>query len=32
MSPEEITAQTVAERVAELGGWDVPEAYEPPED
>jgi 1-acyl-sn-glycerol-3-phosphate acyltransferase len=32
MSPEEITAQTVAERVAELGEWDVPEAYEPPED
>jgi 1-acyl-sn-glycerol-3-phosphate acyltransferase len=31
MSPEEITAQTVAERVAELGGWDVPAAYEPPE-
>jgi len=29
--PEAVTAQTVAERVAELGGWDAPEAYEPPE-
>ena len=31
MPPEAVTAQAVAERVAELGGWDVPEAYEPPE-
>ncbi len=30
MPPEAVTAQAVAERVAELGGWDVPEAYEPP--
>jgi hypothetical protein len=29
--PEAVTAQAVAERVAGLGGWDVPEAYEPPE-
>jgi 1-acyl-sn-glycerol-3-phosphate acyltransferase len=28
---EAVTAQAVAERVAELGGWDVPEAYEPPQ-
>ncbi len=32
MPPEAVTAQAVAERVAELGGWDVPEAYEPPEE
>jgi 1-acyl-sn-glycerol-3-phosphate acyltransferase len=30
--PDEVTAQTVAERVAALGGWDVPEPYETPED
>ena len=30
MPPEAVTAQAVAERVAELGGWDVPEAHEPP--
>jgi len=29
--PEAVSAQTVAEAVAKLGGWDVPEAYEPPE-
>jgi 1-acyl-sn-glycerol-3-phosphate acyltransferase len=32
MPPEAVTAQAVAERVAALGGWDVPEAYEPPEE
>ncbi|MBD3872208.1 MAG: MFS transporter, partial [Acidobacteria bacterium] len=32
MPPEAVTAQAVAERVAELGGWDVPEAHEPPEE
>jgi len=31
MPPEEVTAQAVAERVAALGGWEAPEAYEPPE-
>jgi 1-acyl-sn-glycerol-3-phosphate acyltransferase len=30
MPPEEVTAQAVAERVADLGGWEVPEAPEPP--
>ena len=30
MPPETVTAQRVAERVAELGGWEVPEASEPP--
>ena len=29
--PETVTAQLLAERIAELGGWDVPEPYEPPE-
>jgi hypothetical protein len=28
--PEAVTTQLLAERVAKLGGWDVPEAYEPP--
>ena len=26
--PEEVTAQVLAERVAELGGWNAPEPYE----
>jgi len=30
IAPETVTAQRVAERVAELGGWEVPEASEPP--
>ena len=30
IAPKEVTAQAVAERVAELGGWDVPEAYQTP--
>ncbi len=30
MPPDQVTAQAVAKRVAELGGWEVPEAYEPP--
>jgi hypothetical protein len=25
IAPEAVTAERVAERVAELGGWDVPE-------
>jgi len=29
--PEAVTAEAVAEQVAELGGWDVPEVYEPSE-
>ena len=32
ITPEAITAQGVAECVAQLGGWDVPEAYESPEE
>jgi len=28
--PEDVTAQTLAERVADLGGWEAPEAYEAP--
>ena len=28
--PEDVTAQGLAERVAELGGWDPPEPYEEP--
>ena len=28
--PESVTAQHVAEQVAELGGWEVPEVYDPP--
>ena len=28
--PDRVTAQLVAERVADIGGWEVPEAYEPP--
>jgi hypothetical protein len=31
MPPEAVTAQAVAERVAELGGWDVPPPYQPAE-
>ncbi len=27
--PDQVTATRVAERVAELGGWEVPEPYEP---
>jgi 1-acyl-sn-glycerol-3-phosphate acyltransferase len=30
IAPEAVTAQVVAERVAELGGWEVPEAPVPP--
>jgi len=30
MPPGDVTAQTVAERVAALGGWDVPEPPEAP--
>jgi 1-acyl-sn-glycerol-3-phosphate acyltransferase len=30
MAPEAVSAERVAERVAELGGWDVPEAHEAP--
>jgi 1-acyl-sn-glycerol-3-phosphate acyltransferase len=30
MPPEAVNAQAVAERVAQLGGWEVPEAIEPP--
>jgi hypothetical protein len=29
--PDDVTAQTVAEHVAALGGWDEPEPYETPE-
>jgi len=29
--PEKVTAQVLAEGVAELGGWEIPEAYAPPE-
>jgi 1-acyl-sn-glycerol-3-phosphate acyltransferase len=32
MAPEQLTAQKLAGRVASLGGWDVPEQYETPED
>ncbi|MDX2437897.1 MAG: MFS transporter [Acidobacteriota bacterium] len=32
IQPERVTAQTVAEQVADLGGWDVPEPYETLED
>ncbi len=28
--PEDVTAHGLAERVADLGGWDPPEPYEPP--
>jgi hypothetical protein len=28
--PEAVSAQAVAERVADLGGWEVPEVYDPP--
>jgi 1-acyl-sn-glycerol-3-phosphate acyltransferase len=28
--PEAVTAQRVAENVAKLGGWEVPEPYQPP--
>ncbi len=31
MAPESVTAQLLAERVAELGGWAVPTPYRPPE-
>jgi len=30
MPPGAVSAQAVAEHIAELGRWDVPEAYEPP--
>jgi 1-acyl-sn-glycerol-3-phosphate acyltransferase len=30
--PKKVTAQAVAERVAELGGWQVPEAYVSPDE
>jgi len=30
ISPEAVSAQAVAERVADLGGWEVPEVYDPP--
>ena len=30
VSPADVTAQHLAERVADLGGWDPPEPYEPP--
>ena len=30
VAPETVTAQVLAERVASLGGWTVPEAYEQP--
>jgi len=29
IAPEAVTAQAVAERIAQLGGWDVPDAHEP---
>jgi 1-acyl-sn-glycerol-3-phosphate acyltransferase len=29
--PEAVTAQHLAQQVAELGGWDAPPPYEPPE-
>jgi 1-acyl-sn-glycerol-3-phosphate acyltransferase len=31
IAPEAVTAQVVAERVAELGGWEVPPPSQPPE-
>jgi len=32
IAPEAVTAQVVAERVAELGGWEVPPPCHPPEE
>jgi 1-acyl-sn-glycerol-3-phosphate acyltransferase len=30
--PEAVTAQAVAERVADLGDWEVPPPFQPPEE
>ena len=32
IAPENLTAQRVAEQIADLGGWEVPEPYQPRED